>query len=92
MSVSEEGQDEATLDSQEEETSGHAIRLYKRRWIMLFIFSALSLTNSLNWIAFAPIAGEIMQHYQVRGNEWSVAGGDVFTLCRWGQWLSMDSP
>ena len=41
------------------------ISLSKRRWFMLLIFSWLSLTNSLNWITFAPIATTIEQEYSV---------------------------
>lgn len=31
-------------------------RLYPRRWLMLALFSLLSLTNALAWISFAPIS------------------------------------
>lgn len=31
-------------------------RLYPRRWLMLALFSLLSLSNALAWISFAPIS------------------------------------
>ncbi|EDO49337.1 predicted protein, partial [Nematostella vectensis] len=39
--------------------------LYKRRWIMLFVFCLLSLTNSGQWIMFAAISDVIVPFYHV---------------------------
>lgn len=41
------------------------VKLYKKRWLVLFIFSWFSLTNSLNWITFAPIANTVIEEYSV---------------------------
>ncbi len=39
--------------------------LYKRRWIMLLLFSTLSFTNAMLWITYSPIALMVMKYYNV---------------------------
>jgi FLVCR family feline leukemia virus subgroup C receptor-related protein len=39
--------------------------VYRKRWLMLGLFSALSFTNALQWITFAPISDVIIKYYGV---------------------------
>lgn len=41
-------------------------RLYPRRWLMLALFSLLSLSNALAWISFAPISYHTAEFYRIR--------------------------
>lgn len=51
------------------------IRLYKRRWIIVFLFSCYSLSNSFQWIQYGIISNIFMYFYSV----------DAFTI----DWMSM---
>ncbi|XP_053191139.1 feline leukemia virus subgroup C receptor-related protein 2 [Scomber japonicus] len=50
-------------------------RLYKRRWAIVFLFSAYSLSNAYQWIQYGIISNIIMKFYNV----------DLFAV----DWLSM---
>ena len=50
-------------DKQEEDDK--KIVLYKKRWLMLFLFSTLSASNGINWLSYAPIATTVIREYQV---------------------------
>lgn len=50
-------------------------RLYKRRWAIVFLFSAYSLSNAYQWIQYGIISNIIMKFYDV----------DLFAV----DWLSM---
>jgi hypothetical protein len=39
--------------------------LYKKRWLMLLLFSMLSLTNAVQWITFAPISALVIDYYGI---------------------------
>ena len=41
------------------------IRVYPRRWIMLFLFSMVSLCNSILYSTFAPISFQMSEEYSV---------------------------
>src|SRR5205809_577812 len=43
--------------------------IYKRRWLMLFLFSILSLSNAMLWITYAPITRLVTSHCHVSSLE-----------------------
>lgn len=45
--------------------SAPTTRLYRRRWLMLLLFSAVSLSNSYQWIQYGIISDIIMKFYMV---------------------------
>ncbi|XP_068194122.1 heme transporter FLVCR2 isoform X3 [Antennarius striatus] len=47
------------------ETSPDAARLYKRRWVMLFIFCFYSMTNSYQWLQYGMLNNIMMKFYKV---------------------------
>ncbi|XP_058469582.1 heme transporter FLVCR2 [Solea solea] len=61
------------------EKSGHeapqTTRLYKRRWMIVLLFSCYSLSNSFQWIQYGIIGNIFMKFYDV----------DAFTI----DWMSM---
>ncbi|KAM9778422.1 heme transporter FLVCR2 isoform X1 [Syngnathus typhle] len=66
------------LSASNEPTSADRVwetRLYKRRWVMVFLFSSYSLCNSYQWIQYGIISNIFMKFYQV----------DAFTI----DWMSM---
>ncbi|XP_042074167.1 feline leukemia virus subgroup C receptor-related protein 2 isoform X3 [Haplochromis burtoni] len=44
---------------------GVTTRLYKRRWMIVFLFSSYSLINAYQWIQYAIISNIIMKFYKV---------------------------
>ncbi|KAM9355147.1 choline/ethanolamine transporter flvcr2a isoform 4-T5 [Pholidichthys leucotaenia] len=40
-------------------------RLYKRRWVMLFIFSAYSMSNAFMWLQYSIISNIFMRFYSI---------------------------
>lgn len=40
-------------------------KLYKRRWVMLFIFSAYSMSNSFMWLQYGIISNIFMRFYNI---------------------------
>ena len=42
---------------------GVVYRHYRRRWIMLLLYSFLNVANAVSWITFAPIQEEAMDYY-----------------------------
>lgn len=50
-------------------------RLYKKRWVIVFLFSSYSLSNAYQWIQYGIISNIIMKFYEV----------DAFSV----DWLSM---
>uniref|UniRef100_A0A3Q0RNY0 Uncharacterized protein n=1 Tax=Amphilophus citrinellus TaxID=61819 RepID=A0A3Q0RNY0_AMPCI len=40
-------------------------RLYKRRWVMLFIFSAYSMSNAFMWLQYSIISNIFMRFYNI---------------------------
>ncbi|KAM9708399.1 choline/ethanolamine transporter flvcr2a isoform 3-T4 [Menidia menidia] len=42
-------------------------RLYKRRWIIVFLFSAYSLSNAYQWIQYGIISNIVLKFYRVDG-------------------------
>lgn len=40
-------------------------RLYRRRWLMLLLFSTLSMSNAYQWIQYSSISSIIMKFYMV---------------------------
>uniref|UniRef100_A0A3Q1IC04 Uncharacterized protein n=1 Tax=Anabas testudineus TaxID=64144 RepID=A0A3Q1IC04_ANATE len=42
-------------------------RLYKRRWLIVFLFSSYSLSNAYQWIQYGIISNIIMKFYNVDG-------------------------
>ncbi|KAL3049108.1 hypothetical protein OYC64_008565 [Pagothenia borchgrevinki] len=40
-------------------------KLYKRRWVMLFIFSAYSMSNAFMWLQYSIIGDIIMRFYNI---------------------------
>ncbi|XP_063354184.1 heme transporter FLVCR2 isoform X2 [Pelmatolapia mariae] len=40
-------------------------RLYKRRWVMLFIFSAYSMSNAFMWLQYGIISNIFMRFYSI---------------------------
>uniref|UniRef100_A0A3B3QIB4 FLVCR choline and putative heme transporter 2 n=1 Tax=Paramormyrops kingsleyae TaxID=1676925 RepID=A0A3B3QIB4_9TELE len=52
-----------------------ATRLYKRRWVIVFLFSTYSLCNAFQWIQYGIISNIFMKFYKV----------DSFTV----DWMSM---
>ncbi|KAM4522199.1 choline/ethanolamine transporter flvcr2b isoform 3-T3 [Odontesthes bonariensis] len=71
--------DAAKLTGDQTQEVGHAslqpIRLYKRRWFMVLLFSSYSLCNSYQWIQYGIISNIFMKFYNV----------DAFTI----DWMSM---
>ena len=51
--------------NEEKDKENIEVKLYLKRWFILFIFSLYSFTNSMNWIIFAPIAVTVMEEYDV---------------------------
>lgn len=47
--------------------SAAATRLYRRRWVIVFLFSAYSLSNAYQWIQYGIISNIIMKFYGVDG-------------------------
>lgn len=64
--------DESRLDGHEEP---QPTRLYKRRWLIVLLFSSYSLCNSYQWIQYGIISNIFMKFYDV----------DTFTI----DWMSM---
>ncbi|TKS76079.1 Feline leukemia virus subgroup C receptor-related protein 2 [Collichthys lucidus] len=64
--------DQAPLDGQE---TLQPTRLYKRRWMIVLLFSSYSLCNSFQWIQYGIISNIFMKFYNV----------DAFTI----DWMSM---
>lgn len=48
-----------------ESVSGVSTRLYKRRWMIVFLFSIYSLSNAYQWIQYGIISNIIMKFYNV---------------------------
>ena len=44
------------------------IQVYKRRWFMLFLFSAVSALNGFHWIQYSIIGSVICRYYDVTGD------------------------
>uniref|UniRef100_A0A665WF66 Feline leukemia virus subgroup C cellular receptor family, member 2a n=1 Tax=Echeneis naucrates TaxID=173247 RepID=A0A665WF66_ECHNA len=42
-----------------------AVRLYKRRWLVVFLFSSYSLSNAYQWIQYGIISNIIVKFYSV---------------------------
>lgn len=38
-------------------------QVYSTRWLMLIIFSILSITNAMMWITFAPISDDASDYF-----------------------------
>ena len=66
------------LQPEEEHSNEHAdgdtnrlpaTKVYARRWIMLFIFTLVSLANAFQWIQFAIITDVVMEYYQVSSTD-----------------------
>ncbi|XP_024086178.1 uncharacterized MFS-type transporter C09D4.1-like isoform X2 [Cimex lectularius] len=51
--------------SQAQEKKKVAIRVYKKRWIMLFLFVATSTFNAIHWLQYSIIANIAMKYYEV---------------------------
>lgn len=64
--------DESRLDGQEEP---RPTRLYKRRWLIVLLFTSYSLCNSYQWIQYGIISNIFTKFYDV----------DTFTI----DWMSM---
>lgn len=64
--------DQKRLDGDEEP---QPTRLYKRRWLIVLLFSCYSLSNSYQWIQYGIISNIFMKFY----------GVDAFTI----DWMSM---
>lgn len=41
------------------------VRLYKRRWVTLLLFSFLSMSNAILWITYSPIAYIVSSYYNI---------------------------
>ena len=41
------------------------IKLYRRRWVMLSIFSLISMMNEVIWIGLGSVASVVQAYYQV---------------------------
>ncbi|KAM4712850.1 choline/ethanolamine transporter flvcr2b isoform 2-T2 [Anableps anableps] len=71
--------DVSKLPGDQSPEDGHGepqpIRLYKRRWIIVFLFSSYSLCNSYQWIQYGIIGNIFMKFYNV----------EAFTI----DWMSM---
>lgn len=48
-----------------EPTKSGALRLYGRRWLMLLLFSSVSMSNGYQWIQYSVISDIIMKFYSV---------------------------
>ena len=60
--VSEEIQ---SVEANADTTPLFSIRLYKRRWVMLFLFSSYSMCNALQWLQYGIINNIFMRFYNV---------------------------
>ncbi|XP_036397992.1 feline leukemia virus subgroup C receptor-related protein 2 isoform X2 [Megalops cyprinoides] len=73
------GQSQAELEAPGTETTQLApqsmTKLYKRRWIMLFLFSSYSMSNAFMWLQYGIISNIFMRFYNI----------DTFAI----DWLSM---
>ncbi|XP_058843857.1 heme transporter FLVCR2-like isoform X2 [Acipenser ruthenus] len=54
-------------------------RLYKRRWVILFLFSAFSMCNSFQWIQYGIINNIFMKFYNV--TSFSIDSMSVIYIC-----------
>uniref|UniRef100_A0A3Q1E9M2 FLVCR choline and putative heme transporter 2 n=1 Tax=Acanthochromis polyacanthus TaxID=80966 RepID=A0A3Q1E9M2_9TELE len=74
-----EAGDAAKLPGDESQQDGYEVlqptRLYKRRWMMVLLFSTYSLSNSYQWIQYGIISNIFMKFY----------GVEAFTI----DWMSM---
>jgi len=61
---------------------GHTFKQYPQRWLILAIFSSLTITNALIWIAFAPIQQLAADYFGVSRN-----GINVFSMIFMGCYL-----
>lgn len=48
-----------------EKTTSETYKTYKRRWVMLFIFSALYFTNTAQWVQYTIIGNIIKKYYNI---------------------------
>ena len=61
------------------------LRVYKRRWYILFLFVAMNITQNIYWNTFGPIQGpvELIFHWQDRNilllSLWAAVGMIVFS-------------
>ncbi|KAJ8290457.1 hypothetical protein GJAV_G00013100 [Gymnothorax javanicus] len=69
MDIDPTGMDTAELVSRSE------TKLYKRRWVMLFLFSSYSMSNAFMWLQYGIISNIFMHFYNI----------DTFAI----DWLSM---
>lgn len=67
--------DAAVLAEKDDQAATQTTRLYKRRWIIVLLFSFYSLSNSFQWIQYGIINNIFMRFY----------GVDAFTI----DWMSM---
>lgn len=68
-------QERNSIPNGDERASGPAVRLYRRRWVIVFLFSSYSLSNAYQWIQYGIISNIIVRFY----------GVDAFAV----DWLSM---
>ncbi|VDP52569.1 unnamed protein product [Soboliphyme baturini] len=46
------------------------LRLYKRRWFVLFVGGLLNASNAFSWIAYAPVANFVDEFYGAHASNW----------------------
>ncbi|KAM4522200.1 choline/ethanolamine transporter flvcr2b isoform 4-T4 [Odontesthes bonariensis] len=54
-----------TLSDQTEVASRAETKLYHRRWLMLFLFSAVSASNACTWLQYSIISNIFMRFYNI---------------------------
>lgn len=56
-------------DSVSTASSSSSYTLYSSRWILLISVTLLNLANYSHWVAFASVAKQAAEYYQVSGPE-----------------------
>ncbi|GAB1864015.1 Feline leukemia virus subgroup C receptor-related protein 2 [Camponotus japonicus] len=54
-----------TVEGGMQPTQGLEIKIYKKRWLMLFFFVLYSASNAMQWVQYSIIANIVMRYYNV---------------------------
>lgn len=63
--IAEKEKDTRTHNSVSESYADTPIKLYPRRWIILFIFSLISMMNEVIWISLASVSNVVKDYYRI---------------------------
>ncbi|XGW03613.1 hypothetical protein V3C99_015080 [Haemonchus contortus] len=61
---------EPSNPSDEEEVEPVQLKVYRRRWVILTVVALLNNTNTMSWIAFAPVSNYVNSFYGENSAAW----------------------